>query len=501
MKKLSRFLSFLLLAAMLFTLVACNGSSANGDGSPVVMSYGDYTLSEKDYMYILSTFKSQMIDYYSSYFAQYGVNYEEKDILALQMDEDTTLAQYIEEVAIEFSQQMLIFEQLCADAGISITDQEDLDTISEYMSDMEFAYGGTDLFEIALAKLGFNRSSIERYMKANILYELIFEYRYGDGGVAAIPEESIHKNFLENYIRYDGALYAYADYSTGDEYTFEFTDDEVKAYFDTEFVKVRHILYKTVDSSGKALSDDKIKEKKAKAEAALAAVTSGEKTFDDLKSENEDSGYEYVFTKGKMVESFETASFEMEIGEVRLVETKYGYHLIEKLEKTEEDFSGKVKEDGKTEGGNKSAVISAMSVAKIRAEALELLAKLQSGEVTSYPEETNEKGYYLSMEPSLINKNESTYATFIEMVSAIEEGKFAEKDFPGDATYVIRRLSLSAEDITTDIYNTIKDDLAFDAFGEYVQSFYDKITINKEIIEKFDVLTVPSLDSELYTFG
>ncbi|MBR5858471.1 MAG: peptidylprolyl isomerase, partial [Clostridia bacterium] len=203
----------------------------------------------------------------------------------------------------------------------------------------------------------------------------------------------------------------------------------------------------------------------------------------------------------KMVESFETASFEMEIGEVRLVETKYGYHLIEKLEKTEEDFSGKVKEDGKTEGGNKSAVISSMSVAKIRAEALELLAKLQSGEATSYPEETNEKGYYLSMEPSLINKNESTYATFIEMVSAIEEGKFAEKDFPGDATYVIRRLSLSAEDITTDIYNTIKDDLAFDAFGEYVQSFYDKITINKEIIEKFDVLTVPSLDSELYTFG
>ena len=150
MKKLSRFLSFLLLAAMLFTLVACNGSSANGDGSPVVMSYGDYTLSEKDYMYILSTFKSQMIDYYSSYFAQYGVNYEEKDILALQMDEDTTLAQYIEEVAIEFSQQMLIFEKLCADAGISITDQEDLDTISEYMTDMEIPASAQSFSKISI---------------------------------------------------------------------------------------------------------------------------------------------------------------------------------------------------------------------------------------------------------------------------------------------------------------------------------------------------------------
>ncbi len=501
MKKFTRLLSLLLTVVMLFSFSACSNQSSSGDGDEIVMSYGNYTLSEKDYMYILSMFKSQMIEYYQSYFSQYGVNYEEKDILDLKMSEDTTLAQYIEEVAIEFSQQMLIFEQICADTGIEITDQEDLDSISEYISDMEFAYGGTDLFEITLAKLGIKKSSIERYMRANINYELIFDYRYGDGGIAAIPKESVNKNFLENYIRYDGALYAYADYSTGEEYTFEYTDDEIKAYFDTEFVKVRHILYMTVDKSGNKLSEDKIKEKKAKADAALASVTSGEKTLDDLKSENEDSGYEYVFTKGKMVKAFEEASFEMAVGDVRLVETEYGYHLIEKLEKTEEDFTGKVKEDGKTEGGNKNATVLAMSAAKIRAEALELLAKLQSGEVKEYPAEDKDKAYYLPMKPALINKNETTYATFIEMVSSIEEGAFAEKDFPGDATYVIRKLSLTEKDITAEIYTEIEEQLAFDAFSEYVQSFYDKVTVNKEVIEKFDILTVPALDSELYTFG
>ena len=500
MKKFTRVLSLVLAVLMLFALTACGSGSSSGDGS-IVMSYGDYTLSEKDYMYILSMFKSQMIDNYQSYFAQYGVSYDEKDILELKMSEDTTLAQYIEEVAIEFSQQMLIFEQLCADSGISITDEEDLNSISEYISDMEFAYGGTDLFQITLAKLGFNKSSIERFMRANINYELIYEYRYGDGGIAAIPEESVNKNFLENYIRYDGALYAYGDYKTGEEYTFEFTDDEIKAYFDTEFVKIRHILYMTVDKSGNKFSDDKIKEKKQKADAALASVNSGEKTLDDLKSENEDSGYEYVFTKGKMVEAFEKAAYEMAVGEVRLVETEYGYHLMEKLEKTEEDFSGTVKEDGKTEGGNKAATVSAMSAAKIRAEALELLAKLQNGELKEYPAESEDKEYYLPMEPQLINKNETTYATFIEMVSKIEEGTFAEKNFPGDATYVIRKLPLTEKDITADIYNKIEEDLAFTAFGEYVQSFYDKVTVNKEIIDKFDILTVPMLDSELYTFG
>lgn len=501
MKKITRVFSLLLAVLMLFALTACGGGNSPSSDGRVVMSYGDYTLSEKDYMYILSMFKSQMVDNYQSYFAQYGVSYDEKEVLELKMSEEVTLAQYIEEVAIEFSQQLLIFEQICADSGITITDQKDLDSISEYINDMEFAYGGTDLFEITLAKLGFTRASIERFMRADINYKLIYDYRYGEGGIAAIPEESVHKNFLENYIRYDGALYAYGDYSTGEEYTFEYTDDEIKAYFDTEFVKVRHVLYKTVDSSGKKLSDDKIKEKKAKADSALAAVNSGEKTLEDFKSENEDNGSEYVFTKGKMVKEFEAAAYEMAVGEVRLVETEYGYHLMEKLEKTEEDFNGKVKEDGKTEGGYKQETLLAMSAAKIRAEALDLLAKLQSGELKEYPAESEDKKYYIPMQASLIDKNESNYATFIEMVSKIEEGTFAEKDFPGDATYVIRKLSLTEKDITSDIYTKIEESLAFTAFGEYVQSFYDKVTVNKEIIEKFDVLTVPMLDSELYTYG
>ncbi len=501
MKIYTRLFAILLALTMLVSLSACGGDSSDGNNGDVVMSYGDSTLREKDFMYILAMFKSQMVDYYQSYFSQYGVQYDEADILELEMTEDKTLAEYIKEVAIEYSQQMLIFEELSKESGISITDQEDLDTISGYMSDMEFAYGGTDLFEVQLAKLGISRSAIERYLKANIYYELIFDYRYGDGGIASIPKESVHKNFLENYIRYDGALYAYADYKTGEEYTFEYTDEEIKAYFDTEFVKVRHILYMTVDSSGKDLTEEKKAEKKAKADKALAAIQSGEKTFDELKSETEDSGYEYVFTKGEMVDAFEKASYEMAVGEVRLVETEYGYHIIEKLEKTDEDFNGTVGEDGKTKGGKKEATVLAMSKNKIRTEAIELLEKLQSGEATTYPEETNEKPYYVSMEAALISKNDTSYATFIKMVSDIEEGKFAEKDFPGDATYVIRRLPLSEKDITTDVYNTIEEDLAFTAFGEYVQSFYDKITVNNNLLDKFDVVTVPTLDSELYTFG
>ena len=503
MKKYLRLIALLLVAFIALSLVACGDSDeySAGDGSEVVMRYGEYTISEKDYMYILSSFKSQMVDYYQYSFSQYGVSYSESDILALQLSEETTLAQYIEEISVEFAQQMLIFEKLCADAGITITDQKDIDTMNGYMNDVEYAYGGEDLFEIELARLGISRTAIERYLRSEIYYGLIHDYRYGDNGVAKISSEMVHKNFLENYLRYDGALYSYIDYESGEEYAFEYSDDEIQKYFDENYVKVRHILYKTVDSSNNKLSADKIAEKKAKAEAALSAVTSEGKTLEDLKSETEDSGYEYTFTYDQMVENFEKAAFEMEIGEIRLVETEYGYHIIEKIEKTESDLIGTTNDEGKTTGGCKDDVVFSMTSAEIRDEALVTLEKLKNGEISKYPEEDDKKEYYIVMEPSLISKSESNYATFIEMVSSIEEGDYGEKNFLGDATYIIRRLSMSADDITSDIYPAIEDNLALTAFGEYVQSFYDEIEINQDIIDKFDVVTAPMLDSTLYKFG
>lgn len=500
MKNCIKIVSFLLVVVMLFALVSCGGTEgvASGDNSEIVMRYGDYTLTEKEFMYIISTFKSRMVSYYQNYLSSYGVSYTEADVLQLEMTEDMTLGEYIKEISIEFAQQMLIFEQLCFDAGITITDQSDIDAIDTALADMEIAYGGTDLFEIELARIGITRTAIERYMRANVYYTLIHDYRYGENGIAAVPAESVYENFIENYYCYDGALYAYSDYNSGKAYTFDFSDDEIKSYFDSNFVKVRHILYKTIDSNNKKLSDDKIAEKKSNAEAALDAVKSGEKTLDDLKSETEDSGYEYIFTYGAMVKAFETASFEMEVGEVRLVETEYGYHLIEKLEKTEEDFNGKTNDNGKNEGGYKDEVIDAMSAKKINDEALETLDKLQNGEIEEYPEETNAKEYYMHMSPNFIKKNDTASAEFIKIIAEIEEGEFVEKEFVSEGTYIIRRLPFTKDDITSDIYSTIEDEIAMNAFSEYVQSFYDKVTVNEELLEKFDVVTIPMLDSDLY---
>ncbi len=458
------------------------------------MNLDGYTLTESEYMYLLAYVKAMVVYKQQSDLYQYtGKVYEEADILSMPIDEDTTIADYIKEYSVELAQQLLIMEKLADDSGISITNQEDIDAINNYVADIEYAYGGTDLFEIALTRMGFSRSGIERFQKFSVLYSLLSDYRYGENGVAKIPDETVKKYFTENYLKYDGALYSYKG-NEGSSVVFEFTEDELSKYFYDNYTKVCHILYLT-----KNLSDDKKAEKKAKAEAALNAINSGEKAFEDFKSDNEDNGYEYTFTYGEMVEPFEKAAFEMKVGEVRLVESEFGYHIVKKLEMTDTDLNGTKGQDGKTTGGMKSSVLSAMSKSKIRNEALDTLKKLQDGVLEKYPEKNKDIAYYVPMSAQYANKTDSGNAYLVSVIGDKEKDKYFEHEIKGEGTYIMRNLSFDEGDITADIYTTINNQLSVEAFSEYTQTFYDNVQTNNDLLNKFDVMTIPMLEEEFYT--
>lgn len=495
MKKLQKFLSFLLAVIMLFAFTACGKSEGNSSGSgEVVISLDGYTLTESEYMYLLAYVKAMVVYNQQNNLYQYtGTVYEEADILAMPVDDDTTIADYIKEYSVELAQQLLIMEKLADTSGISITNQEDIDTINNYVADIEYAYGGTDLFEIALTRMGFSRSGIERFQKFSVLYELLSDYRYGENGVAKIPDETISEYFTENYLKYDGVLYSYTG-TDGSNIVFEFAEEELSEYFYDNYTKVCHILYLT-----KNLSDDNKAEKKAKAEAAFDSIKNGEKTIEDLKSENEDNGFEYTFTYGEMVEAFENAAFEMEVDEVRLVETEYGYHIVKKLPMTDTDLNGTTDEEGKTTGGIKSTVLTAMSKAKVRNEALETLNKLQNGELSEYPEENTDTEYYVHMSSQFVDKTESGNAYLVSVIGDKEKDTYIEHEISGDGTYIMRNLSFDADDITAEIYTTINNLLSVEAFSEYTKTFYDNVQTNNDLLEKFDVMTIPMLEEEFYT--
>ena len=105
------------------------------------------------------------------------------------------------------------------------------------------------------------------------------------------------------------------------------TEDEVKAFYEAhkdelnggETVNASHIL---VDSEEKA-------------NEVLAAINAGEITFEDAAKTHSScpssaqGGSLGDFGRGQMVPEFDTACFEMVVGEVRgPVQTQFGYHII-----------------------------------------------------------------------------------------------------------------------------------------------------------------------------
>lgn len=133
-------------------------------------------------------------------------------------------------------------------------------------------------------------------------------------------------------------------------------------------VTARHILFQTKDqSSGQDLSEEEIAKKKTQAEDVLKKFNEGDKTEDSfaaLANEyNEDTGsssngglYEHIYP-GQMVTEFNDWVFDAnrKAGNVELVETDYGYHIIYFVAKDGKDYydsairSSKANEDIETE--------------------------------------------------------------------------------------------------------------------------------------------------------
>ncbi len=130
------------------------------------------------------------------------------------------------------------------------------------------------------------------------------------------------------------------------------TQQEIKAYFDAhqseyetpEQARSRHILIK-VEAGADAKTDAVAK---AKAEGILKQLQGGA-NFADLAKKNsddpgsKDSGGELPFAQhGAMVPEFDKAIFSQKIGDIQIVKSQFGYHIVqveERKDKHAEDLS------------------------------------------------------------------------------------------------------------------------------------------------------------------
>ncbi|WP_427339616.1 peptidylprolyl isomerase [Caloranaerobacter sp. DY30410] len=108
-----------------------------------------------------------------------------------------------------------------------------------------------------------------------------------------------------------------------------FYSDNKEKFKKPETVRARHILVDTESEANKIIEEIKSGLNFEDAAKRYSKCPS--------KANGGDLGY---FTRGKMVKEFENASFELEKGQMsEPVKTSFGYHIIEILDKKEEEIS------------------------------------------------------------------------------------------------------------------------------------------------------------------
>lgn len=561
-----------LICLLSLTMAACSSSDT-------AMSYKGKSISESDYAYVMAFLKGYYEYQYSQMASYYGSQISLEQMYDYEMSEGVTFEKQLIKTIDESCMMMLVVEQLCDELGLKIQDEETLAQIRDAIQQLRDDYGGEDALEIELAKRGFTTSALERYERYSSLLTLLHDYRYGDNGIARIPDEDVLNSFQANYVKAEGYVYSFRE-SDGNggsvarvvDLTKDLTDAQILVAFLRLFVKVEYLsyehqaeaeaamkslsegtapadlygnakthlepacilkteadngLYKNVETNGEwtlvteedgcyvvrrsevvdedlqgmeqtvreavssELAQDYFKKEyvtvqhilydladEEKAKSVYEGLKAGTTTFDEHKSETKDSGTKYTFTKGRMASEFETDSFTLKENEYALTKTTYGWHVIQRLPLD-------------LEGYDENDVLASMSASVLREEAGNAFAQLKD-RTSSEPFFTSPEdgAAYTYSEPTVLNLT-NLNERLAEALKAAKEGEVVRVELNGYGVYILHRLSAGQEDVEK-VKSEILSPLESEAFHNYLTGFYDQVTVNQNVLDRFNVRTAES---------
>ncbi|WP_010249736.1 peptidylprolyl isomerase [Acetivibrio cellulolyticus] len=150
-------------------------------------------------------------------------------------------------------------------------------------------------------------------------------------------------------LMYQDYMLAYNKYASSQPAKIEINDSDVKSEFEKNKeqynkVTVKHVLVLTNDSTtNEPLPEDKVAEKKKLADDILKKAQAGE-DFEALVKQysedpgSKDKGGEYTFPKGEMVKEFEDWAFNAKEGDMGVVQTTYGFHVMKFIKREDASF-------------------------------------------------------------------------------------------------------------------------------------------------------------------
>jgi len=183
------------------------------------------------------------------------------------------------------------------DLGIKMTNEEIAAVDAQIKAAIE-SLGGEEQYKQQLEQNDLTEELYKKLLTAQTFQNKIYNALYGENGSDTVSDKDAEEQYRGNYVR------------------------------------VKHILIKA-DASD-------LEEKRKEATAILERARSGE-DFQSLVDEyGEDPGMAanpdgYYFTINEMVKEFEDASFALKVDEISdLVQTVHGFHIIKRLEITDE---------------------------------------------------------------------------------------------------------------------------------------------------------------------
>lgn len=332
MSIIKKIIALMLVCVMAIGLVGCGDTTWIVKANDIVINSGLYIFYQlQGYTEAVYTLAAEDINYY--YYYMYGYSLLEETI------DDQTVAEYVNEYALDMCKQYIVVEQLFRDLGLELSDDDKALIKAQVSSTWS---SSQDYFESA----GIAKSTVEMALENSFKEDLVFDAYYEVGGVKGTTEETISAYLEDEYARIKFISFTFADSA----------DDAI----DTERKEAQLALansYLERANAGEAM-DDLIADYTAYLEAEEAAEE--EVTDDSTKEnlpvieeeseENEDIEVteeeadpyenEYIIATDSTSPSAKFVNYVFttcKVGEFSVIQDDTNFYLVEKLDILERD--------------------------------------------------------------------------------------------------------------------------------------------------------------------